>query len=186
MRGKSFSPGCAGSGDESGCAEIFKAAGLDRSDIIWKPLTHTERAMAFKDRALDSVGYETSCPSGSILEASAQNPVTLLAITGDVREKVFEMYPWYSPWTVPAGTYNGQDEEVDTCVVGAAIMADANLNPEVIYDWLYAMFDTEVESVQSVHAMSKYISLDNALNGRGPVPFHEGSAKYYKEKGMIN
>ena len=186
MRGKSFSPGCAGSGDESGWAEIFKAAGLDRSDLIWKPLTHTERAMAFKDRALDSVGYETSCPSGSILEASAQNPVTLLAITGDVREKVFEMYPWYSPWTVPAGTYNGQDEEVDTCVVGAAIMADANLNPEVIYDWLYAMFDTEVESVQSVHAMSKYISLDNALNGRGPVPFHEGSAKYYKEKGMIN
>jgi TRAP transporter TAXI family solute receptor len=186
LKGHSFSPGSAGSGDESGWAEIFNAVGLNKDNVKWKPLTHTERAMAFKDRSLNSIGYETSCPSGSILEASAQIPIRLLSISGEDRNKVFEMYPWYSPWTVPAGTYNGQDEDVDTIVVGAGIMADANLDPAVIYDWLYSMYDTELESVQNVHAMSKYISLESALNGKGSVPLHEGASTFYKEKGMIN
>ncbi len=182
LAGKAFSPGSAGSGDESGWAEIFKAVGMEKSDLKWKPLTHTERSMAFKDRALDCVGYETSCPSGSIIEASAQNPIRLLAIGGEDREKVFAQYPWYSPWTIPADTYNGQTEPVESCVVGAAIMADANLNPQVVYDWLYAMYDTEMKTVQGVHAMSKFISLESALNGRGPVPFHDGASEFYKEK----
>ncbi len=185
LRGKGFSPGSAGSGDEAGWEEIFNAFGMKKSDLSWKPLTHTERVMAFKDRILASIGYETSCPSGSIIEAAATIPIRLLPIGGKEREKVFQLYPWYTPWTIEKNTYKGQDEEVQSIVVGAALMADANLNPDVVYDWLYAMYDVSLNEIRKIHAMSKYISLDNALDGRGPVPLHDGAIRYYKEKGLI-
>jgi len=176
LKGKSFSPGSPGSGDVAAWEEVFDGAfGLSPDDMIWKPLSHNERSMAFKDRVLDSVGFETAVPAGAILEATAQNPGTILSIGGKYREALMKKYTWYDPWVIPAGTYNGQDEDVETIIQGGGIIAD---------DYVSAMYGPGLEAVQSVHANAHYITLDTACDGRGPVPIHPGAAKFYKEKGV--
>ena len=89
-----------------------------------------------------------------------------------------------TPWVIPAGTYNGQDEEVQTVIQGGGIIADASVSEELIYDYVSAMYGPGLEAVQSVHANAHYITLDTACDGRGPVPIHPGAAKFYKEKGV--
>ncbi len=185
LKGKSFSPGSPGSGDVAAWEEVFDGAyGMGVDDMIWKPLSHNERSMAFKDRVLDCVGFETAVPAGAILEATAQNPGTILEIGGEARERLMKKYTWYDPWVIPAGTYNGQDKEVQTVIQGGGIIADASLNPDLIYDYVSAMYGPGLEAVQSVHSNAHYITLDTACDGRGPVPIHAGAEKFYKEKGV--
>ncbi|MCQ2604534.1 MAG: TAXI family TRAP transporter solute-binding subunit [Spirochaetia bacterium] len=183
----SFSPGSPGSGDEVAWQEIFDGAfGCDYKTLGWKPLSHNERVMAFQDRLLDAIGYETSVPAGAILESSAQIPLRLLAIGGKEREALKAKYSWYSDWLIPAGTYNGQDTDIETVITGTATIADAvNASEKVVYDLVSTLYGPGLKQVQAVHTFTPYIKLETALDGRGPVPVHPGAEKFYKEKGLI-
>lgn len=185
LKGSSFAPGSAGSGDEAGWEEIFETLELTRDDFKWKPLTHTERSMAFKDRVLDCIGFETSCPSGSIMEIGTMTSIRMIPIEGEQRQKILKMFPWYSPYTIPGGTYKNFASDIETIYVGCSIVVDKSVSDDVVYDLLYATFDANPEIVKSVHKSASLISLDTALMGQGPVPLHSAAEKYYKEKGKI-
>lgn len=184
LKGKSFSPGSAGSGDEVTWLEVFEAYGMSKSDMDWRPLTHTERAMAFKDRTIDGVGYETVVPAGTLLEAASLVPLRLLAIEGDYRKNLMAKYPWYTEWVIPAGTYNGQDEDVQTVATFGIFVAHENVPEQLVYDFVKSMFD-KVEEVRTLHTGARLTSLDMALHGRGDIPLHPGAERYYREVGLI-
>lgn len=183
----SFAPGSPGSGDEVAWQEIFDGAGnCDYRTLAWKPLSHNERVMAYQDRLLDGIGHETSVPAGAILESSAQIPVRIIAIGGEERENLIKKYPWAGRWTIKAGTYNGQDEDVETVTTGTSVIADAvNASEKVIYDMVSTIYGPGLKQIQATHSFTPYITLDIALDGRGPVPIHPGAEKFYKEKGLI-
>lgn len=184
LKGKSFSPGSAGSGDEAGWEEIFAAYGVSKKDCQWKPLTHTERSMAFKDRQLDAVGYETTVPAGTLLEACAQNPIRILPIDGKERDELMSKYSWYTKWTIPGGVYNGQDTDVETVATMSMIVADKSVPDQLVYDFVMGVYNN-LEPIHAVHQMTPYISLETALLGKGDVPLHPGAEKAYKELGLI-
>ena len=41
--------------------------------------------------------------------------------------------PYYTKHVIPAGTYNGQDEDVTTVAVGAVILARDDVSEDAIY-----------------------------------------------------
>ena len=182
-----FAPGSAGSGDEFCWMEIFSVYGAGPENMTWKPLSHNERVMAFKDRILDGIGYQTAQPSGSITEASAQMPISILEIKGREREEIIEKFPWYGPYVIPAGMYNGQDEAVETIYLGGFIIANNDVPEDFIYKYLKAMYGEGLDEVQNVASATKAITLENALGGNESfaLPLHAGAVKFYKEKGLI-
>lgn len=184
MKGKSMSPGSAGSGNELGYIEIFEVFNLTPKDMDWKPMQHTEREMAFKDRQLDLLGYQTSVPSGSIMSATAQNPCRLLSIAGKEREKLIETQVWPVPVTIPANTYNGQTEDVETIGDYGTALCDVSVPEDFVYSYLKAMF-ARIDEIQSIHASAQKVKLETALIAKGPVPLHPGAEKFYKEIGLI-
>jgi len=183
----SFSPGSPGSGDEIAWQEIFDGAfNCDYKTLGWKPLSHNERVMAYQDRLLDGIGYETSVPAGAILESSAQIPLRLLAIGGAERDALMAKYPWFGKWTIAAGTYNGQDTDIETVTTGTCLGADVNnASEKVVYDMVSTIYGPGLKAIQSVHSFTPYITLDIALDGKGEIPLHPGAEKFYKEKGLI-
>lgn len=180
----SFSPGSPGSGDEYGWAEILAEFGVTKDNVDWRPLSHTERSMAFKDRNLDCVGNETAVPAGVLLEIGAQNPVRILAVDGAEQKALMDKYSWFTPWTIPAGTYNGQDEEVETVATMSMVVADKSVSEKVIYDYVMAIYN-DLEPIHEVHSMTPYVSLETALLGQGDIPLHPGAEKAYKELGLL-
>jgi len=190
MKGKTFSPvkiDNANIGEESAWKEIFEAAfNVGEKEIIWHSLSDEERRMAFKALIVDAVGFETSCPSGSVLETSARMPVKILPVGGMERKNLINKYDWYKPWTIPAGTYAGQKTDVETVAVDGVIIADERVSERVVYDLISTLYGEGLDLIRSVHEMSSYINLDNALSGKGPVPLHPGAEKFFREKGLIN
>ena len=184
LRGRSLSPGSAGSGNELGYIEIIEIYGLTPKDMQWKPLQHTEREMAFKDRQLDVLGYQTSVPSGSIMSATSQNPGRLLPIEGKEREELIKKQVWPVPVTIPANTYNGQTEALETVGDYGAALADASVTEDFVYQYLKAMF-ARIDEIHAIHKSAQMVLIDTALIARGPIPLHPGAEKFYKEKGLI-
>ncbi len=182
-----FAPGSAGSGDEFCWMEIFSIYGAGPENMTWKPLSHNERVMAFKDRILEGIGYTTAQPSGSITEASAMMPVTILEIKGKERDELIKKFPWYGPYTIPAGMYNGVDKDVETIFIGGFVIGNADMPEDFVYRYLKAMYGKGLDEVQHVAAATKDITLENALGGNESfaLPLHAGAAKYYREVGLI-
>ncbi|MCL2480308.1 MAG: TAXI family TRAP transporter solute-binding subunit [Spirochaetaceae bacterium] len=182
-----FSPGSPGSGDEYCWIEIFSAYGVNKNNINWRPLSHNERVMAFKDRLLEGIGYTTAQPAGSIIEASAQTPIRILEIAGKERDEIIKNYPWYAPYVIKAGFYNGVDQDVESIYIGGFVIANKDVPEDVIYKYLTAVYGKGLKEVQGVAAATKEITLENSIGGNegGALPFHKGAEKFYKEKGLL-
>ena len=182
-----FSPGSPGSGDEFCWEEMFSAYGVTKDKLNWKPLSHNERVMAFKDRILDGIGYTTAQPAGSIIEASAQIPIRILEISGKERDEIIKKFPWYAPFVIKAGMYNGVDQDVQTIYIGGFVIANKDVPEDVIYKYLAAVYGPGMKEVQTVAAATADIKLENSIGGNesSALPFHAGAAKFYKEKGIL-
>ena len=183
LKGRRVTPGSPGSGDEIAYTEIFSVYGLSRDDFDWRPLSHTERVMAFKDGVIQAVGFFTSVPASSPLEISSLRPIRVLSIA-DKQDEFFRQFPYYYPVTVPRNTYRGVTEDVVTVGAGTVIAADEGVSEQLVYDYLVGMF-AEIEQVQAVHAMAKYIKPETATSGFGDVPVHPGAIRFYRERGMM-
>lgn len=184
VRGKVMSAGAPGSGDLIDWELMLKYHDVSLDELDWRPLTSTERAIGFKDGNVDIIAYASACPNGTILEASSQVDIRLLAVEGEERDKILAELPAYAPYTVPANTYNGQDEDVDTVINITNIMADESVDEDLVYDYVKSIYEN-LEDIHPIHPMAKEIRLETALYGRGDVPIHPGAERYYKEVGIL-
>ena len=91
-----------------------------------------------------------------------------------------ESSPFYTSYTIPAETYNGQAADVTTVTVKATLIVSANASEEDVYNVTKAIFDN-AEAITSAHAKGAELSLANATEGI-TVPFQKGAAKYFAEK----
>ena len=184
-----FSPGSPGSGDEYSWLEVFEIYGVKQADMNWRPLSHSERVMAFKDRILECVAFETAQPAGAIIELSAQNPIRILEITGKERDAIIKALPWYDKYTLPGGMYNGQTDPIETVFLGGFALANKDVPADFVYKYVSSVFGPGLEEVQAVFPSAKEVTIQNALRGNAPgaitIPYHPGAERFWKEKGLI-
>nr|MCR5102572.1 TAXI family TRAP transporter solute-binding subunit [Butyrivibrio sp.] len=93
-----------------------------------------------------------------------------------------ESCPYYNALTIPAGTYPGQDEDVETITVEATLIVSANVDSDTVYDLTAAIFD-HTEDITIENAKGAELNLETA-SSVSDVPYHEGAARYYREHGI--
>lgn len=89
---------------------------------------------------------------------------------------------YYNKKEIPAGTYPGQDEPIQTITVKAVLLVSATADEAVVYKLTSALFD-HAEDITLENAKGNELSVENATSTKS-VPFHKGAAKYYKEHGV--
>ena len=93
-----------------------------------------------------------------------------------------ENCPYYTKYTIPAGTYNGQETDIVTVAVKATLIVAADTDEETVYNITKAIFDN-AEAIAAENAKGAELSIENATSGM-TAPFHKGAAKYFAEKGV--
>jgi TRAP transporter TAXI family solute receptor len=106
----------------------------------------------------------------------------LVPIDGEIAAKVMANCPYYTAYTIPAGTYKGQTEDVTTITVKATLIVSADIDEDTVYQITKAIFDN-VADITSEHAKGAELSVENATSGM-TAPFHKGAARYFAEKGV--
>jgi len=82
---------------------------------------------------------------------------------------------------IPAGTYEGIDEDVTTVAIKATIIANGDVSEDEAYTIVSTIFENAA-AITEAHA--KGAELDLAYASECGLPYHAGAAKYFAEKGI--
>lgn len=182
LKGKAVSIGAPGSGVYFNAMDVLAAAGLTESDIKAQYQSFADSTDALKDGKIDAAFIVAGAPTAAITELCTTNSAFLVPIDGDVADKLMADCPFYTTYTIPAGTYNGQTEDVNTVTVKATLIVSAKASDDDVYALTKAIFDN-TDAIAAENGKGAELSIENATSGM-TAPFHAGAAKYFAEKGV--
>ena len=182
LKGKAVSIGAPGSGVYFNAIDVLTAAGLSEQDIKAQYQSFADSADALKDGKIDAAFIVAGAPTPAITELCTTNSAYLVPIDGEIADKLMASCPFYTTYTIPAGTYAGQEADVQTVTVKATLIVNADAAEEDVYKLTAAIFDN-AEAITAENAKGAELSIENATSGM-TAPFHPGAAKYFAEKGV--
>ena len=141
LAGKRVSIGAPGSGVYFNAIDVLSAAGLTENDIQAQYQSFADSADALKDGKIDAAFIVAGAPTAAITELCTTNSAYLVPIDGEIADKLMAASPFYTLYTIPAGTYNGQTEDVVTVTVKATLIVSADADEETVYNLTKAIFD---------------------------------------------
>lgn len=179
LKGKSVAVGAPGSGAEANASQILEFFGLTYDDIQEDYLSFGEAASRLKDRQIDAAFLTAGIPTAAVMDVAATQDIKLLNFSDQDIESLNKAYPYLTGVTVPAGTYTGLDNEVQTVALQAILVAESSLSEEVVYNITKAIFENR-DTLIAAHDRARDITLDGAQSGM-TVELHPGAQKYYNE-----
>lgn len=121
---------------------------------------------------------------GNAQRLSAVMPVNYLDIPQSVIDKMNEGYfDLLVPYEIPAGTYQGQDEVVNTFGLAQVMFTDENADEEMIYQFTKAFWEN-IAALQESNTSFAGITPELGATDYG-VPMHPGAERYFREIGAL-
>ena len=182
LKGKSVSIGAAGSGVYFNAMDVLEAAGIGLGDIHPQYQSFGDSKESLKDGKIQAAFLVAGAPTPAITELATTNGMHLVPIDGALRDKIMAGCPYYAALRIPANTYPGQPEPVETITVKATVVVSAKLAEDTVYRMTAAIFD-HAEEIARENAKGRELNLENATAGMA-APFHPGAARYYAEHGI--
>ena len=179
LKGKRVAVGAAGSGAEANARQILEAYGITYDDVEEQFLSFAEGAYAIKDNTVDAAFVTAGYPTASVQDIASQNKIRLLPVGDEQIKKLAEKYPFYTKTTVPAGTYQGFDQEVQTVSVMAILVANDKIDAALGEKLTKAIFDN-LDKIAAAHSAGKSITKATALEGMDFIKMNEGAIKVLK------
>ncbi|HSV56034.1 MAG TPA: TAXI family TRAP transporter solute-binding subunit [Magnetospirillaceae bacterium] len=181
LRGKRVAVGAAGSGAEANARQILAAAGLTYNDLTVQYLSFGEAAANLRDGNVDAAFVTAGFPTAAVQDIAASRRIALVALTPEIISALTARYQYYTPTTIPAGTYTGVDVPVNTVAVRAMLAVRADMDARLAYELVKTMF-ANTERLKAAHRVGAQITLETAKVGM-PLTLHPGAERFFKEAG---
>jgi TRAP transporter TAXI family solute receptor len=185
LKGEGMAMGSQNSGTIGSNAAIMSGFGIDiNTDYELVFGGYGPSAEALQNGQVKGVGIPAGIPVGAIsqLMASAGDSVTLLNFTEEEMAMGDGDRGLWTPFTIPAGTYPGQDADVQTIAQPNFLATSADLPEDHVYEITKAMYEN-LPFLQAIHPATKAMALERAIAGL-PLPLHPGALKFYQEAGL--
>ncbi|WP_052809785.1 TAXI family TRAP transporter solute-binding subunit [Streptomonospora alba] len=182
LEGKRVDIGPPGSGTAVAAQAVLEAYGMSTDDVETFNSTFEDAASKLSDGQTDAAFAILALPAGSIEQVATSTDVRLVDITGDGLDQLTTDNPSYSPLTIDAGTYNGQDEPAETVTNWATLYGTSELDEDTAYNLVKEMYERADEIG---HDVGSQVKLETATDGSGPIDFHPGARRYYEEEGAL-
>ncbi|UXU76323.1 MULTISPECIES: TAXI family TRAP transporter solute-binding subunit [unclassified Paracoccus (in: a-proteobacteria)] len=186
LKGKRVNIGNPGSGQRATMDVVLKAMGWTTADFaVASELPPAEQAAALCDNNVDAMVYTVGHPSGAIQEATTACDTVLVNVTGDAIDALVKENPYYRIATIPGGMYRGTDTDTTTFGVGATFVTSAAVPEEVVYQVTKAIFEN-FDQFKTLHPALENLVPEQMVTEGNTAPLHDGAARYFREKGMLN
>lgn len=184
IAGKRLAAGGPGSGSALAIERLLRLMGLwEKVNVVY--LGGNQASQAIKDGKIDAYNWHPGIGNATILDTAATHDIRLIDLHAPAKAAgLYEKYPYFTPRTIPAGTYRGINEPVATFQTASLWIAHKTLSPDLVYQMLKVAYSEKGHQslVTAVGKPATEMTLENALEGM-TVPLHAGAARFYEEKG---
>ena len=178
-------PSPAGSSTAAMWRTLFEAAGI-LDGVEWTYGSWRESYDALRAGSVDCIPslLTNGRPAPILSELTTTVPVRMLPVSEDIMSRAKALNPGIATGTVPGGVVAGVEEDVLAASFSGVLAAQKDLDPEVAYQVMKAIFDN-TEQVQELGVQFKDIELQFAVDYLlETFPVSQGAARYYREKGV--
>ena len=185
LKGKPMALGRQNSGTIGSNRVLLAGLGLNmEKDFKLVHAGYGPSADALANGQVAGIGAPAGPPTGAITKLMAANAgkFTILNVTADQAKKMDGGRNLWVPYTIKAGTYPGQDKDVQTIAQPNFLAVNADVPAEHVYLLTKAIYEN-LPFLRAIHKATKAMDVKLATAGL-PVPLHPGAERYYKEVGV--
>ena len=100
-------------------------------------------------------------------------------------EKILAKHPHLKRMSIPAGTYRGQTETIDSIGLWSLILVRPKLDEETAYRLARAIHEGNEALVQRL-PQGRYTTSSNTVENVPAAQLHPGAVRFYREIGLLN
>jgi len=180
VKGKHFAVAALGSSVEGECSNHFSAAGLNYpDDIRAEYISFSDSAELLASAQIDGAWIMSGIPSAAVSQALASG-CSLLEIDEATIKKLKAEYPWYVSYTIPAGSYPNQSQDVQTTAIKMVMFCSSDLDEETVYMLTKTLWEN-IEALGESQNSLRDLKIEDAVLDIAGLPLHDGAKRYYDE-----
>ena len=180
FKGKRLATQPVGNTAEQVTRMVLDVGGLSYDDMeAVDYVSYSDGVSLMQDGNADIFTLGTTVPASAIMDLANSRDIQLVSLDDAFIEKMRERNPGFAALNIPAGSYPGQDKDVQAVGYATHVIARCDLDADVVYGILKAMW-TNVDELKSIAGAMKGITLESMGRDNG-VPMHEGAKRFYKE-----
>ncbi|MEO3385342.1 TAXI family TRAP transporter solute-binding subunit [Mesorhizobium sp. CAU 1741] len=178
MDGKRVGVGPATGTSATYWPRYFEAAGMD---VTISSAGANDTAGQLKDGLIDAFVYAAGIPTGAYAQLAVENDVIFISMTDEERNTFLEAEPAMARFTIPAGTYEDQPEDVETVSLWNFAIANESMPESLAYEITKLAMENP-DRMKQIHAAAVETLPENA-EFNSFMKFHPGAVKWFEENG---
>lgn len=184
IKGKSVAVQPRGNTAEFITAQMLEVYGMTYKDLgRVSYVSYTDAVSLLKDNNAQLFTLGTTVPSSSIMDLASARAIKLIDVPEDKFQAMRKLNPGYTKLTIPAGSYPGQDKEVQAVGYATHVIARCDLEEDTVYKILKGILADKADLDAIAKAMAP-TTVKMMAEDIG-VPLHKGAEKFYKEQGVL-
>lgn len=185
LYGERFSIGGRSSGARVSSETIMNSLGIDFKKMNMQYLGYTPSSTALQDGKIEGMNTPAGPPTSAVTNAFASigaENIKMLNFNEKNLEAINSNYPVWVPYLIKAGTYPGQNTDINTISNPNLLVVTEDTPLETVYLLTKTIYEN-LPFLNSIHKVTKVMSIEKAIAGL-PMPLHPGALKYYREQGI--
>jgi len=185
LYGERFSIGGRSSGSRVSAETILNSLAIDFNKMSIQYLGYAPSSTALQDGKVQGMNTPSGPPTSAVTNAFASigtKNIKVLNFDAKNLKAINDNYPVWSPFTIKAGTYPGQDKDINTIAQPNLLVVTKDTPDRTVYLLTKSIYEN-LPFLNMIHKATKAMSLQKAIIGL-PMPLHPGAVKYYEEQGI--
>ena len=132
---------------------------------------------------IDGAWIMSGIPAPAVSQALSSG-CRLLDIEESTINTLKAEYPWYVTYTIPAGSYPNQKQDVHTTAIKMVLFCSSDLDDETVYMLTKTLWEN-IDELGASHSSLRGLSAEEAVCDIAGLPLHDGARRYYSEIGVL-
>lgn len=187
LGGASFAIGMRGSGTEGSGRALLGALGIDLEQGMTLEYTdYPTTIQAMADKRTAGLNIPAGPPVATVTQLFTQlgaDNIAVLEFNDEQLAVIQERFPIWGRFVIPAGTYPGQEQEIETVSQPNFLACRGDLPEETVY-LITKTIHENLPFLHNIHEATQAMNLERSTKGL-PAPLHPGAERYFREVGVL-
>lgn len=183
LKGKSVYLGPEGAGFEYFVRPILAAHGLTLADIDGRFGSQQSAVDLLGDGAVAAAMVGGGIPNPALSQMTQANSIRLIPYDAEAKANLIADYSFFEPAVIPAGTYNGIEDQYEGLNVGSAhLITHKSVDEQTVYDFVKLVYEQRAKIAER-HRAALNIRPETVAVQSG-IDYHAGAERFYREVGI--